>query len=247
MNPCLFQSPAGAASTFEPLRDPTARHRVSRTISLFRRAVGSLGMVLRTLVGRTRFGLCLPSPCVPIIADWDPLVKGFSIHFANFFRFYEGCPRSRSFSVRPLRDLVDQTPRHFGRIIPTLVGHCYPPFLGGGAQTPRLPTFHAIASCAGGQPIPVGIIPFRWSYYIIVGRACQHFFEISPEVRQRYRGGACLLHSDQRLAGLAVLGKIPTRRTAHIHKASPCSALCRRPSEGLGSASPPDNDIIASL
>lgn len=40
MNPCLFQPLAGAASTFEPaLADPSARHTVSRTISLFRRAV----------------------------------------------------------------------------------------------------------------------------------------------------------------------------------------------------------------
>lgn len=55
MNPCLFQSPAGAASTFKPApADPTARHCVSRTISLFRRAAGSLRVVLRTHMGHTR-------------------------------------------------------------------------------------------------------------------------------------------------------------------------------------------------
>ena len=133
-------------------------------------------------MGRTRSGLCLPSPCAPIIADRDPLVKGFSIHFANFFRFYEGCPRSRSFSVCPLRDLVDQTTRHFGRIIPTLVGHCYPPFLGGGAQTPRLPTFRAIASCAGGHPVPSGSSPFGdFSISYAAGSVKNFFREFSRE------------------------------------------------------------------
>ena len=54
MNPCLFQSPAGAASTFKPApADPTARHCVSRTISLFRRAAGSSAVVLQTRMGHT--------------------------------------------------------------------------------------------------------------------------------------------------------------------------------------------------
>ena len=57
--------------------DPSARHAVYRTISLFRRAVASSGMVLRTLVGRTRVGLCLPSACAPIISRLGTVVKGF--------------------------------------------------------------------------------------------------------------------------------------------------------------------------
>ena len=38
---------------------------------------GFIGSVLRTRVGRTLCGLCLASTCAPIIADRDPLVKGF--------------------------------------------------------------------------------------------------------------------------------------------------------------------------
>lgn len=55
MNPCLFQSPTGAASTFKPApADLAARHCVSRTISLFRRAAGSSRAVLQTHMGHTR-------------------------------------------------------------------------------------------------------------------------------------------------------------------------------------------------
>jgi hypothetical protein len=112
-------------------------------------------MVLRTLAGRTLCGLCLPSPCALIIADRDPLVKGFSEIFSEFF-----CPSRFSAPTDPLRDLADQTSRHFGRIIRTLVRHCCPPCLGGGAQTHRLPTFRAIAPCSGGHQIPLESSPF---------------------------------------------------------------------------------------
>ena len=54
-------------------------------------------------------------------------------------------------SCPPPWDLVDQTPRRFGRIIRTLVRHCYPPFLSGGAQAPTLPTFRATVPCSGGH------------------------------------------------------------------------------------------------
>ena len=64
------------------------------------------------------------------------------------------------FTANPLRDLPDQTTRHFGRIIPTLVGRCWLPFLGGSAQSLSLPTFRAIATCSGGHPIPLESSPF---------------------------------------------------------------------------------------
>ena len=53
------------------------------------------------------------------------------------------------------------SPAGLGRpTAPTLVGDCYPPCLGGGAQTLHLPTFRAIASCAGGHQIPSESSPF---------------------------------------------------------------------------------------
>jgi len=68
-------------------------------------------------------------------------------------------------------------PAGFGRPwASTLVEPCYPPCLGGGAQTPRLPTFRAIASCAGGQAVPFGIPSLRWSYYITGRAPCQEVF-----------------------------------------------------------------------
>ena len=146
---------------------------ISRKASLFRLAAVSSGEVLRTLVGRTLCGLRLPSSCAPIIAWLVTLVKGFSEIFFGFF-----CPSRFSAPTDPLRGSVDQTPRRFGRIIRTLVRHCYPPCLGGGAQTPRLPTFRAIASCAGSHWIPLGITLLRWSYCITLGRTCQGFFGI---------------------------------------------------------------------
>ena len=85
------------------------------------------------------------------------------------------------------RDLVDQTPRHFGRIIPTLVGHCYPPFLGGGAQALTLPTFRATVPCSGGHQIPLESSPFDG---LIISQALspvKGFRKIFSEVRQRYR------------------------------------------------------------
>ena len=82
-------------------------------------------------------------------------------------------PSRRFSSPHPRRDSVDQTPRHLARIIPTLVGHCYPPFLGGGAQTHHLPTFRAIASCSGGHRIPSGSTPFRWFNSITGWGFCQ--------------------------------------------------------------------------
>ena len=48
----------------------------------------------------------------------------------------------------------------FGRIILTLVRHCCPPSLGGGAQPRRLPTFRAIAACSGGHRFPLESSPF---------------------------------------------------------------------------------------
>ena len=91
MNPCLFQIPAGAASTFEPFRIPALATLYTATISLFRRAVGSSGMVLRTLMGHTRFGLCLPSPCACIISQAVGLVKWFLKLFFGFFRRADLC------------------------------------------------------------------------------------------------------------------------------------------------------------
>ena len=79
MNPCLFQSPAGAASTFKSVpTDPTARHRVSRTISLFRRAAGSSRVVLQTHMGHTRFRAlpALPSEQVYINTSYGKTQEG---------------------------------------------------------------------------------------------------------------------------------------------------------------------------
>ena len=76
MNPCLFQSPAGAASTFEPFRIPVLA-------TLYTAPSRSFGV--RLVHREWSYGLswvsplrlCLPSPCALIIADLDPLVKGF--------------------------------------------------------------------------------------------------------------------------------------------------------------------------
>lgn len=97
MNPCLFQSPAGAAQTFEPFRIPVLAtlytapsrsfgvrwsHREGLTDSRGSHASGL------TAYHRT---LGLPSTCAPIIADWDLLVKGFlRIFFADPRTSYSG-------------------------------------------------------------------------------------------------------------------------------------------------------------
>ncbi len=147
MNPCLFQSPAGAASTFEPLCDPSARHTVSRTISLFRRAVGgflgltdSRGSHLWWLPFHPR---ALPSPCTLIIAEGRLLVKGFSEVSENFLS-------SPYYLIHPDNTRADcRLPTRFLAMVVNPLG-----ILGSSSTLPR---------------------------------------------------GACLLHSDQRLAGLTVL------------------------------------------
>ena len=58
------------------LPDPRVPRPVYRRVGL-RPAVVSSGKDLRTLVGRTRCGLCLPSTCALIIAEGRLLVKGF--------------------------------------------------------------------------------------------------------------------------------------------------------------------------
>lgn len=97
-------------------------------------------------------------------------------------------------TTAPLRGSVDQTFERLARIIPTLVGHCYPPFLGGGAQTLHLPTFRAIASCAGGHQIPLESSPFDGLILSYVNGIVKGF---CSEVRQRYRGDRayCILTS----------------------------------------------------
>lgn len=57
--------------------------------------------------------------------------------------------------------------------------------------------------------------------------------------------GSCLLQSDRRLAGLAVLGSFPKARSVTTWR-----PLARLPSASLGGVgvrSPPDNDIISHL
>ena len=136
MNPCLFQSPAGAASTFEPFRIPVLA-------TLYTAPSRSFGV--RLVHREWSYGLswvsplrlCLPSPCAPIIACLVTLVKGFE------------------------------------KI-----------FLGSLSAIPR---------------------------------------------------GSRLLQSDQRLAGLAVLGFERIARLAFVTVASPCSATIRGPWRGWGS------------
>ena len=105
----------------------------------------------------------------------------------------------------------------FGRIIRTLVRHCYPPCLGGGAQTPRLPTFRAIAPCSGGHRIPLGITPFDG---LIVAHPCRlvkgfsGFFCRDPELALAYKRFA--------------------RRVLCHFMASPCSATNRGARKGWG-------------
>ena len=53
---------------------------------------GFIGSVLRTLMGRTRSGLCLPSPCAPIIAEGRLLVNPFRRIFSQNFWLLSGCP-----------------------------------------------------------------------------------------------------------------------------------------------------------
>ena len=83
MNPCLFQSPAGAASTFEPFRIPvlatlyTAPSRSFGVRLVHREWSYGLSWV-------SPFRLCLPSPCALIIAEGRLLVKGFSEVSENF-------------------------------------------------------------------------------------------------------------------------------------------------------------------
>ena len=118
------------------------------------------------------------------------------------------------------------SPAGFGEPgIPTLVGPCHPPCLGGGAQTPRLPTFRAIASCSGGHRIPLESSPFdglivSWSVALV--NTFLSFFTRS----------------------LLALGSSPAGRSAHNHSGVPLLGSRGRPSEGLGFASPPDTIII---
>ena len=95
-------------------------------------------------------------------------------------------------------------------------------------QSQRLPTFRATATCSGGQPDPLGIIPFRWSYCIILGWVCQGFFE------DFFRGSSNLVLGYKRIARLGLR-----------HFGVPLLGYDPWPSEGLGFASPPDIVIIA--
>ena len=181
MNPYLFQSPAGAASTFEPFRIPVLA-------TLYTAPSRSFGV---RLVHRERsyglswvspiFRLCLPSPCALIIADRNLFVKGFSIHFANFFASIRDAIGSTvSSACSPVgRGRPDSPP--FGWIIPTLVRHCYQPFLGGGAQTQHLPTFRATASCSGGHQIPLESSPFDGLILSYFGGFVKGFLKIFYE------------------------------------------------------------------
>ena len=146
--------------------------------------------------------LGLPSTCAPIIADCDPLVKGFSEIFSDFF------VPSFQFPTSPMG---------LGRPDPTLVGYCYPPFLGGGSQTHRLPTFRAIAPCSGGQSVPLGIPSLRWSYCITLQRVCQGFFEDFYGILSPYSGD------------------LPPQGVYFATMASPCSATVGVPQRGWGS------------
>ena len=99
------------------------------------------------------------------------------------------------------------SPAGLGRpTAPTLVGDCYPPCLGGGAQAPHLPTFRAIAPCSGGHRVPLESSPFD-------GLIVSHFSGFVKHPGKIFLGslptiprGSCLLQSGQRLAGLAELG-----------------------------------------
>ena len=89
MNPCLFQSPAGAASTFEPFRIPVLA-------TLYTAPSRSFGV--RLVHREWSYGLswvsplrlCLPSPCAPIIADRVLLVKGFLEISSEVYQRYRG-------------------------------------------------------------------------------------------------------------------------------------------------------------
>ena len=95
MNPCLFQSPAGAAWTFEPFRIPVlATLYTAPSRSFGARWFHRLGLTDSRgshPLGYPMFGLCLASTCAPIIADQDLLVKGFlRIFFADPRTSYSG-------------------------------------------------------------------------------------------------------------------------------------------------------------
>lgn len=65
-------------------------------------------------------------------------------------------------------------------------------------QSQRLPTFRATATCSGGHPDPLGIIPFRWSYCITLGWVCQGFFE------DFFRGSSNLVLGYKRIVRLSL-------------------------------------------
>ena len=159
MNPCLFQSPAGAASTFEPFRIPVLA-------TLYTAPSRSFGV--RLVHREWSYGLSWVSPAsgfafphpVPLLQQ---IVICLSRGFRNFVPQFLG---------------LSPFPCGFGRPrASTLVEPCYPPFLGGGAQTLQFLRLRATASCSLSLTLPIGIIPFRWSYSIILQWDCQGVFE----------------------------------------------------------------------
>ena len=103
-------------------------------------------------------------------------------------------------------------------IIPTLVRHCYPPFLSGGAQALHLPTFRATVPCSGGHQIPLESSPFDGLIISYAVWFVKGFFE------EFLRG------SSARPSGITSVV-----RSAHNHLASPCSATAGVPRRGWGS------------
>ena len=200
----LFQPLGGIACTFEPFLTPrlltsyTAKHP-SFGLRWFHR----LG--LTDSHGSHPLGLCLASTCALIIADLDPLVKGFSEIFSEFFL---------SLSFHPLG-----SPSGLARLIRSLTPTLRATSSSRVAyQSQRLPTFRAIATCSGGQPDPLGIIPFRWSYCITLGWVCQGFLRI--------------FFADPRTSYSGISG---SQDLAFVTLASPCSATIRGPRRGWGS------------
>ena len=212
-----FQPLGGLGAHLSPFGPRGSSPRIPQSIPLSP-CGGFIGSDLRTLVGRTRYGLCLASTCAPIIADQDPLVKGFSEIFSEFF----------------VPQFLRASPAGLGRpTAPTLVGDCYPPCLGGGAQPHHLPTFRAIAACSGGHPIPLESSPFdglilsRFSGFV---KGFLKVFQLDGSSARQLPPLQGRLWGNQLYSGIS-----GSQGLYFATMASPCSATIRGPRRGWGS------------
>ena len=177
-------------------------------------------LVLLTLVGRT-FRLCRPSTCALIIADSILLVKGFLKIFLPFsFLLFPGSPSGLS---RPDSRALGLDPSPFYR--GTAARH----------SSVAAPRRFVYRPSEPSRPARV-VTRSRWNHPLSMVLFYHTSAGLSRVFEDFFRGSSNL-----------VLGYKSAGRLVLRHLASPCSALCGRPSEGLGSASPPDNDIISPL